>query len=320
MLKYRLIFGSLMIAAIVALVLCDERLTAVSWPDELTGIFHRESPPPGLLFLAFTVVLIPFAVRELSALLRNVGVPSHSLLASFGAIATCVSLYATPRMFNAPTGTAIIGTVLIACFVITLLVHSRDTHIHGVIAAAGAVLFTIILLGLMPGFYLSIRRWHSGWVVVGVILITKSGDIGAYFTGRAIGKHKLIPWLSPKKTWEGLAGGIVLAALVATGFAWLSQVTDLTTVYLTNPQTGIRELVPKKYDPALAAFAGVLLALVGHAGDLMVSLFKRDAGVKDSGSAIPGFGGLLDVIDSPLLVAPVAFWMLEWAAGGGTAG
>ena len=281
MLKYRLIFGSLMIAGIVALVLADERLAAVRWSRELTEMFGRENPPPGLLFLAFTVGLIPFAVRELSGLLRNVGVPSHTWLASFVAIATCVSLYATPYRFNAPTGTAVIGTVLVGCFVITLLWHSRDTHIHGVIAATGAVLFTVILLGLMPGFYLSIRRWHSGWVVVAVILITKSGDIGAYFTGRILGKHKLIPWLSPKKTWEGLVGGVVLAAIVATGFAYLSQVTDLTAVYRTVGN-GQHELVSIRYDPARAAFAGVLLALVGQAGDLMISLFKRDAGFDDA--------------------------------------
>jgi phosphatidate cytidylyltransferase len=62
--------------------------------------------------------------------------------------------------------------------------------------------------------------------------------------------------------------------------------------------------------------AGVLFAVVGQAGDLLMSLFKRDAGLKDSGSSIPGFGGVLDVLDSPLLVAPLAFWWLKWAMPG----
>jgi phosphatidate cytidylyltransferase len=234
-------------------------------------------------------------------------------LISVAAIAACVTIYATPVMLTAPTGATIVATVLVAAFVGTLLWHSRDGDPHGAISAAGATMFAIALLGLMPGFFLAIRRWHAGWVVLAIILITKSGDIGAYFTGRLIGRHKLIPWLSPKKTWEGLAGGVALAALVAVGFAWISQSTDLAAILLTADH-GERELVVRRYDLWIAALAGAFFALVGHAGDLMMSLFKRDAGVKDSGAAIPGFGGLLDVIDSILLVAPVAFWMLELAS------
>jgi phosphatidate cytidylyltransferase len=225
-----------------------------------------------------------------------------------------LSLYATPMKLGASTGATIIATVLVGVFIVTLLWHSRDAQVQGVIAAAGATMIAVVLLGIMLGFYLAIRRWHSAWVVLAVILITKSGDIGAYVAGRACGRHKLIPWLSPKKTWEGLAGAVALATGVAAGFAWLSQVTDLAAVVRTDHGAAYEHV--RRYSVVLAAVAGALLALVGHAGDLMVSLFKRDAGVKDAGRAIPGFGGLLDLLDSPLLVAPVAYWMLAWAAGG----
>jgi len=312
MLKYRLIFGPIMIVSILALVWLDAQLD--HW--QLTGFWKqlfngRAYPPAGIVFLGLALVLIPLAARELANFFRGVDIPVHTWLISIAGIITALTLYATPRSLMGPTGATIIATVLIGAFIVTLIWHSRDTNVKGVIAAAGATMFAIALLGLMPGFLLSIRRWHSGWVVVAVILITKSGDIGAYFTGRAIGRHQLIPWLSPKKTWEGLAGAIGLSIGVAILFAWISQITDFTHVYRTID--GVRTLVRVEYSKGWAAIAGLLFALVGHAGDLMVSMLKRDAGLKDSGSSIPGFGGILDVLDSPLLVAPVAFWVLEFA-------
>ena len=312
MLKHRLIFGPIMIAAILGLVWLDGRLDTWQltgfWKDLFNG---REYPPAGLGFVALALILIPVAAREVAAMFRGVGLAGHTKLISMASIVAALALYVTPRSLMGPTGATIIATVLVGAFIVTLIWHSRDTNPKGVIAAAGATMFAIALLGLMPGFFLAIRRWHSGWVLVAVILITKSGDIGAYFTGRAIGKHKLIPWLSPKKTWEGLAGGIGLSIGVAILFAWISQITDVTHIYRTID--GQRMLVNAEYSKTWAAVAGLLFALVGHAGDLMVSMLKRDAGLKDSGRSIPGFGGLLDVLDSPLLVAPVAFWILELA-------
>jgi len=301
-----------MIAAVLGIVWADEKLDTI----RLTGVARdlflgRDYPPAGLALLLAAIGIIIVGSRELSAMVRAGGLNCYPWLLSVGAIAGCVSIYATPMMLGAPTGVSIIATVLIAAFVGTLIWHGRDAEIRGAIAAAGMTMFGIALLGLMPGFYLGIRRWHSAWVVVAVLLITKSCDIGAYFTGRWFGRHKLIPWLSPKKTWEGLAGGVVFSALVAMGFAYVSQITDVTSVWRTVEGDRIEVVV--RYSLVWAAMAGVIFAIVGHAGDLMMSLFKRDAGVKDSGSSIPGFGGLLDVIDSPLLVAPFAFWLLAAA-------
>jgi phosphatidate cytidylyltransferase len=149
----------------------------------------------------------------------------------------------------------------------------------------------------MFGFLLALRREHSAWVVAGIVLVTKSCDTGAYFTGRAIGRHKMIPWLSPGKTWEGLAGGMITAALVAIGgvalYRHFAGESGVGAIPFWN-----------------AAIIGALFAVSGQAGDLLESVFKRDAGVKDSGRTIPGMGGVLDVLDSILLTAPVAFWLL----------
>ncbi|HRP63369.1 MAG TPA: phosphatidate cytidylyltransferase, partial [Phycisphaerales bacterium] len=189
----------------------------------------------------------------------------------------------------------LLPTSLTSVFVVSLLMFSRGNNVSGVLPAAGAVILAMAYLGVLLGFFLALRQHHSAWWIVGVVLTTKSCDIGAYFTGTAIGRHKLIPWLSPGKTWEGLAGGVVFATLVGLGMAamsrWLADPTDHIPLWL-------------------GAIAGGVFAVVGQLGDLAMSLFKRGAGVKDSSRILPGMGGVLDVIDSPLLVAPVAYWLL----------
>jgi phosphatidate cytidylyltransferase len=122
-----------------------------------------------------------------------------------------------------------------------------------------------------------------------VLVITWVGDTAAYFAGRAIGKHKLAPVLSPKKTWEGSVASILGALLVAVAFSrWL--------------------IVPL---PQLLAMA-VVGNVAGQAGDLLESAYKRSAGVKDSGSLLPGHGGVLDRIDALILAIPVVWYYWIW--------
>ena len=107
--------------------------------------------------------------------------------------------------------------------------------------------------------------------------------------GKKFGKHKLIPWLSPGKTWEGLFFGMLTAGLVGMAIA---------------PRIGHLSL-------RQGFLFGVIIGGIGQLGDLLESMMKRDAEVKDSGRLIPGFGGILDVIDSPLLAAPFAYLMFS---------
>ena len=123
-----------------------------------------------------------------------------------------------------------------------------------------------------------------------ILLMVKFTDIGAYFGGRAFGRHKLIPWLSPGKTWEGLFFGLLTAGLVGA----LSRAAGFRNV------------------PWWKGFIfGVIIGGIGQLGDLLESLMKRDAEVKDSGQLVPGFGGILDIIDSPLLAAPFAYLLFS---------
>jgi len=304
LLRYRLIFGTLFIALLLAIFWVDSRLDRIvltgAWSDLFEG---RSYLPAGLALFALCMLIIPIAAWELTHILRANEIRAQTWLICFAAELGLIVHFAMPYTTNAAHAVAIVGTALVTMFLASLVYHSRERRVEGVVAAAGGTMFGMIYLGFMFGFLLAIRRWESAWVVLGIILITKSCDIGAYFTGRTIGRHKLIPWLSPGKTWEGLAGGVVFSVVVASLLAWWGRSIEPLTI------SGGRTY-DFSFSPLDAALGGAALGLVGQGGDLIASLLKRDAGIKDSSSLLPGFGGVLDVIDSPLLAGPVAYWLL----------
>src|SRR5262249_3000017 len=155
-------------------------------------------------------------------------------------------------------------------------------------------------LGLLPCFLVQLR-WLGALEANGrrgtaalalAIFVPKCCDIGAYFTGRWLGRHPLAPVLSPKKTWEGAIGGLAAAVLAAIGINSAGPVIPggvLSTVGF-----------------------GLALGSAGILGDLAESLIKRDCRRKDASQVVPGFGGVLDVIDSIVFAAPVAYCWLRW--------
>jgi phosphatidate cytidylyltransferase len=153
-------------------------------------------------------------------------------------------------------------------------------------------------LGLLPSFLLQLRWLDvretgrlSSLALALAVFVPKCGDIGAYFTGRFLGRHRMTPILSPKKTWEGAAGGLSAAVLAALAIASMGSVV--------------------RGGPVSAAGLGLTLGIAGMLGDLAESLIKRDCERKDASQAVPGFGGVLDVVDSILFAAPVAYWWLQ---------
>jgi phosphatidate cytidylyltransferase len=134
---------------------------------------------------------------------------------------------------------------------------------------------------------------HTGLVLgLWVIAVAKLCDTGALLTGLAIGRHKLAPEISPKKSWEGVAGGLLFAVAVGAALAG-----------------GCRAWLPASFTPLFAAVLAVPVAAVGIIADLIESVIKRRAGSKDSGRTIPGIGGVFDLSDSLILAAPVG-WMV----------
>ena len=170
----------------------------------------------------------------------------------------------------------------------------------------GCELLIISYIGVLLGVA-SQLRWvagaDAGYLVIGSLLVVvKGGDVGAYFFGRLFGKRKMVPHLSPGKTWAGAVGALVGSA--ASAVAWLQFATPLFSPDRNQPWA------PPFW--VASAFYGLILGVTGLIGDLCESLIKRDVGKKDSARLLPGFGGLLDLMDSVLYAGPVAY--LLWKA------
>jgi phosphatidate cytidylyltransferase len=180
-------------------------------------------------------------------------------------------------------------------------------HYHATLNM-GLSMFGIAYIGGLMGFIVQLRilsgaPWgtngHWGMLaLVSLIATVKMSDTGQYTFGRLIGRHKMAPNVSPGKTWEGAVGGI----LVAVATAWL--------VFTWGAKAIVGPSAPQAGPIAITLF-GVLVAAAGILGDLAESMLKRDAQVKDSSTWLPGFGGVLDLLDSLLGAAPVAY--LFWA-------
>ncbi|MGZ5431925.1 MAG: phosphatidate cytidylyltransferase [Thermoanaerobaculia bacterium] len=159
-------------------------------------------------------------------------------------------------------------------------------------SSAVAVLATTYV-GLLGGSLIRLRHdFPEGWkLIFFLLLVVWLGDSGAYYFGKAFGKHKLSPVISPKKTVEGMAGGV-----------FVSIVTAIVIHFTFFPKFPLHH----------AIIAGVILSLTGVVGDLAESMWKRSAAVKDSGTLLPGHGGFLDRFDSILFTAPIlyCYWTL----------
>jgi len=307
--RTRLTFGPILIAVLLAGIWLDQAIEGVRWPIDLPMLGFDGTAPPGVVVLPFMLLIGGLGGRELAIMLKAKGVHASRLTLAVAAIVGLLS--STPLFANLSSGlgpdgsgtpgdgSSGLATVAAAMVLVGIIHHARSRTSEGAMLSIGAVLFAFVYLGLTFGFLLRIRLEHSAWVLVWVLATVKACDIFAYFTGKAIGKRKLILWLSPGKTWEGLVGGMVGSAVV--GGAGLAILTSFTRF---NPGGS----------PDIAALAGAIggacMGLAGQLGDLMASMMKRDAGIKDSSKLLPGFGGVLDVVDSPILVAPLAYWTL----------
>jgi phosphatidate cytidylyltransferase len=196
---------------------------------------------------------------------------------------------------------------LVGCFAWRLRVYQTGNNdfVRAVLAGWIAVYF-----GLCFAFWIATRMvGTSGWglyLMVGIITITKFSDAGAYFAGRFLGKRKLCPNVSPGKTVEGLIGGMVVATLVSWLYFKVIAPISFGVGQVSVSWLGVLAL-------------GILLTLSGLLGDLLQSIFKREAHAKDSGRLMPGLGGLWDVTDS-LLPAPAVAYMIivaGWIQGPG---
>ncbi len=238
---------------------------------------------PPSWFAAFVVLFIALGAWEWSAL---AGLPEKPWRAAFALV--CLA-----AMFMLAHVELSLGTVLLQVSVLWWLVAFVLVYFYPRGAAVWhrrLVLLPVGLLVLLPGFLALVRlRAHEDYVflILLLIMLITAADSGAYFSGRAFGKRKLAVHVSPNKTWEGFAGGMVAVCAVL----WLALLA--------------RGVEPTVTQGLLLTLGAVVLGAASVVGDLFESMLKRQAGVKDSGALLPGHGGVLDRIDSLTAALPV---------------
>ena len=199
------------------------------------------------------------------------------------------------------------GSIFVLMFFFAIAMR-REPLSEGFPAASAAV-FGFLYIVVPLAMLVQLRQQGSGaFLILYTLIVVWMGDTVAYYTGRAIGRHKLAPRISPGKTWEGTVGSVVGAVVCGTlVFAYSRQISvGLIRIGLLTPDQAY--LPPQM--PELWRFAAlsVVINIAAQTGDLAESLLKRGAGVKDSGNILPGHGGMLDRIDALLFAAPVVWF------------
>jgi len=245
------------------------------------------------LFVAMAGAAMALGLFEFYVLSKRLQLKPDTSAGFLGAIAIfVVSLYFGDIAVNLLL-TQLVLIVLTAGVLIAAAL--RGTDFEKMIASAGATVLGVLYIALLGSHLLSIRMGFtqllSAHLLSFFFLILMGADAGAYYTGRAIGKHKLAPKISPGKTWEGVFGGLVAAlAMAAVSHYWF-----------------FREL-PLKWALPLA----LVMTIVGILGDLTESALKRGAGAKDAANILPGHGGILDRLDSLLFNAPLIYYFARF--------
>jgi len=278
----------------------------VLWGVVLTAMFSGNKPFSNYVFLFIMVVLagmglIEFydmALKRNLVCFRNWGVFGGVMLM----VGTFLHFSGKLGIWDTPARVNDFETSFLIVFVLGLCLRQFVSHSNTAgIEAISVTLFGLMYVPWLLNFIQKIHffpfahgdRWSGPFYVLYFILVTKFSDTGAYAVGSILGKHKMIPRISPGKTWEGFAGGILVS-------------------------TGASVLFWKLAGPRLAGMTlfhsivlGIVLSVAAVVGDLIESLFKREAGVKDSGTRFPGIGGILDLLDSLLFNAPLMYLYLR---------
>ena len=235
---------------------------------------------PAWIFLLLLAAVVTIAADEFIKMARKSGVPCGRSLT----LASVAGLMVAGWLWGL-SGLAVVAIAVILLFP-TVQLHHAEAPI-GSLAGVAVGSFVALYLGLTGACFGWLRLWPNEALAVPLLLLFLGtiwiGDSGAYYVGSRLGRHKMSPKISPNKTWEGLAGGTIASFAAAA----------ILKVVLSVPLAWIHVI-------GIAA----ILAAAGPLGDLIESQFKRDTGVKDSSSLLPGHGGLLDRTDSLVYAAP----------------
>jgi phosphatidate cytidylyltransferase len=275
--------------------------TVVLWTAILSAMFSGNQYLADAVFVVVIVFVALMGLVEFYNLARKRGLPCFKVSGVIGGVLLMIGTFlnVTGRLgsHGSPARVNDFETSFLILFVLGLCLRqlmSRDN-------SSGMTAIAVTLLGLMyvPWLLNFIQKINyfpgveGKYFLLYFILLTKFSDMGAYVVGSLIGRHKMIPRISPGKTWEGFAG----AVLVSTG-------ASLVFVhFLGSHMAGM--------NANHAIVLGIILSSTAVIGDLIESLFKRECGAKDSGNVLPGIGGILDLLDSLLFNAPIMYLYLR---------
>jgi phosphatidate cytidylyltransferase len=299
-LRWRLISAAVILAVLFALL----------WLDYRRLLFDT----PGAWLLPLLLVISVLATEEALGLLRAKGHRPSGWIVYLGNVliplAAGLPIVVRVLGYEVPAKLALgtTGWPLVVLAIMTGLVFvgemARFERPGTAVVDAALSIFALVYIGLCISFWPLLRLFHdNAWgmaALFSMLLIVKMADTGAFALGKCFGRHKLTPLLSPGKTWEGAIGGIATACLTSWAFFQFAAPAMIVSNYRPPPLVAV-------------LIYGVLLALVGMVGDLAESLLKRDMERKDSSTWLRGLGGVLDIIDAPLIAGPVAW--LCWTTG-----
>jgi phosphatidate cytidylyltransferase len=251
-------------------------------------------------FLVISALALGAGLFEFFTLTKKLELKADASIAYLGAAAFFVAF-----LFDAPAKSPDMLIVTLALFLILVLVTQTfrfQADFSKMLAGVGVTVLGVLYVAFLGGFLISMRVGfentlvpHLSTKLIGFFfLVVMGADTGAYYVGKNFGKHKLVPKISPGKTWEGVVGGLVLSS----AFAAISSATFF-------PELGYKFSIP----------LAIVMSVVGLFGDLAESAMKRGAGAKDAASILPGHGGLLDRLDSLLFNAPILYYFARFYFG-----
>lgn len=275
--------------------------TIVLWTIVLTAIFSRNQAVANYVFLLLMILLAGAGLWEFYGLIEKRGLKCFK----WWGLAAGIALMASTHYYvtHAQGHQLLAGkpndfeTGVLVLFVLGLCLRQLfDRHNLQGFSGIATTLMGLMYVPWLLNFIQKINYLpgiDGRFYVLYLLIVTKFSDIGAYSVGSLLGRHKMIPRISPGKTWEGFAGAVLISTGASVALAWLAgdRLKELTMGH--------------------ALVIGLILSVGAVVGDLIESAFKREAGVKDSGRMFPGIGGILDLIDSPLFNAPLLYLYLR---------
>jgi len=260
-----------------------------------------------LAIAEFLKLVTPYGVQPLT-------LSTYVFVAVFFVFVIAASTNRTPLV---ETTAMIYATTLAAALApfifLTVAMRMKRANLASGYPAAAAAVFAFAYIAIPMALLVGIRQQPAGaiWTIY-TLLAVWAGDIFAYFVGKSLGRHRMSPHISPKKTWEGAVASIIASVIVGT--LWIQHAPGISSallrVGLIDRRDGMFGLEQPLLWPIILLSAVVNIA--AQLGDLVESLIKRGAGVKDSGTILPGHGGMLDRIDAMLFAVPVVWAYGAW--------